>query len=68
MVDSSRRTCREEAPQWQQVDFLVLNEVQSFSGPVARVVILNRLARSYRFVRHEAHNLLVVAIGVCTSS
>ena len=48
--------------------FLILNEVQSCSGPVARVVILNRLARSYRFVRHEAHNLLVVAIGVCTSS
>ena len=50
------------------VGFLILNEVQSCSGPVARVAILNRLARSYRVVRHEAHNLLVVAIGVCISS
>ena len=48
--------------------FLILNEVQSFSGPVARVAILNRLARSYRVVRHEACNKLVLAIGVRTGS
>ena len=43
--------------------FLMLHEVQSCEGAVARVSILNRVC-SYRVVRHETHNLLVVAIGV----